>query len=331
MTTLQRTNFLIAAASLISGSYGYDNITDQCTRQNPFYASANATGSLSMPGFQVNSSYPASNWTWSAYVGTQYDEASNVTSIATGFGLKTSPIQNLEDPNIPYTGCVSSFNLSPQAEANSIHDSGDCVATFGSACLAEILSAANSSAQANSGTSNYECGNVLSTISALGISLTSACNGLFYGGSSSGLTVNSSAPSVSPCNYTNPGNSNATNRAFFSWIESEKGKDNFTIYDRDLETPWVLLVSAWGSKGHGALLGQAGWADTRLLCIPRNQTISEGSRNTFVELGSGTSTSTASGTGASPSSTKPSAGVMGKRVNVGVLALVLVVGMGLMM
>lgn len=91
----------------------------------------------------------------------------------------------------------------------------------------------------------------------------------------------------------------------------------------------MLLVSAWASEGHSST---AGWADTRLLCVPRNQTITEGSRDTFVELGSGTSTSTASGTGtaASHSPTKPSAGVLGKRVEVGVLAFMVMAGMGLM-
>lgn len=230
------------------------------------------------------------------------------------------------------------LTLSPDVLYDSTHDNGDCTATFGSACVAEIISTANSSASAISGPGAGgldQCGQILSHITSLSLDLTSACHKLTTGGASSGLTVpNITASEIisSSCPVVNPGNSNATSNAFFSLMDSVKGNNNFSLYDKELVTPFPLLVTGWSSKGSKS---SGGWADTRLLCIPRNQTISEGSRNVGVTgagLGTATTSATGSGTTLSPTETKkPSAGNKALSVDVSMLSLVAVVGFGVLM
>ncbi|KAE8441686.1 hypothetical protein EG329_004559 [Mollisiaceae sp. DMI_Dod_QoI] len=227
MMDFQKKALLIGGCLLISGTSAKNTTHNANNPCDLFPNGVNATGSLSMPGFQVNSSYPASNWTWSAYVGTLSSEQSsfNDTTIITGFGLKTSPIQNLTDPNLPYQGCAMSFHLSDAALANSIHDTGDCTATLSDACVQEILSAANSSSSSASGTSTTtatQCGTILSLVSDLGLDSSSSCHGLLEGGGSSGLTVKNvtSATNQDACPLVNPGNSSATSPAFFAFENS---------------------------------------------------------------------------------------------------------------
>jgi hypothetical protein len=68
---------------------------------------------------------------------------------------------------------------------------------------------------------------------------------------------NFTGPINLPClDPTNPGNSNATNRAFFSWTDSSSTQSgNFTIYDQAIENPLPLIVATWlkdsGIQGQG--------------------------------------------------------------------------------
>ena len=91
---------------------------------------------------------------------------------------------------------------------------------------------------------------------------------------------------------TNPGNSNETNPAFFSWGDiASTAPDNFTIYDEAIKTPLPLIVATWlkdsGSQGEEG----NGWADTKLMCIPGNvtepgsRTLAEATKGGAIRLG----------------------------------------------
>ncbi|KUJ06476.1 uncharacterized protein LY89DRAFT_769357 [Mollisia scopiformis] len=321
---------ILAGATCIPASYAQNGTNSSCLikhlqrADNPFPNGVNATGSHSVPGFQVNSSYPASTWTWSAYVGTTFTDDDNTTTVNTGFGLSTSPLQNLTDPSLPYQGCVVALQLSSTSLKTSVYDNGDCTAAFTAACVAEIIAKANSSSSSISGTStsaDTQCSALLSQISSLSQDSTSTCKGLIAGGGSSGLTVPNvtAAESQTSCPIIDPGNSNATSGAFFTLGDIVQGKDNFETYDTDLETPLPLLVTAWLFDRNAGTSGGGAWADTRLMCIPRNQTISKGSRDVG---GTAAASGGTSGTG------KPSMGARESVVNLGLLAFVVLAGIG---
>lgn len=77
---------------------------------------------------------------------------------------------------------------------------------------------------------------------------------------------------------TNPGASNASSKAFFSWGDSNtRGVDNYTFYDAKIRNPQPVIVSAF-LKDAGGIGNTLSWADTRLLCLPGNVT-APGSRS----------------------------------------------------
>lgn len=176
----------------------------------------------------------------------------------------------------------------------------------------------------------------MSLVSDLSVDVNSACYRLTAGAVSSDLTPpNTPASKIgnNTCPDVNPGSSNTTANGFFTLENTVLGANNFSTYDKDLVTPWPLLVTSWIGTGVKRPGGGGGWADTRLLCIPRNHTISEGSRNVGVTgagLGAPTTTS-GSGTTPNPAETKkPNAGNKALGIDVSILSLVAVVSFGVL-
>jgi hypothetical protein len=171
-------------------------------------------------------------------------------------------------------------------------DDGTCHGVFSSGCISEILSKVNASAAAYSGTqtgssSSFSCEALLESIIA---SSSSKCDDQFAGTMSAEFLPNDfSSPTSARCLPDNLGNSNASADAFFGWGKEATDLDNFTHYDQAIRTPHPVIVAVWlkatsGSTSEAeeaAKMREVGWADTRLFCVPANET-TPGSRNLTV-------------------------------------------------
>ncbi len=116
------------------------------------------------------------------------------------------------------------------------------------------------------------------------------------------------SPRNDSCAVVNPGDSDETSAVFPSWddMTSNVGPDDFTVYDQAVQYPTPVFFSVWLKEGAGAspaatttgdvTVTVAGWADTRVVCLPANVT-SPGSRDeSNVVLGGTSSTAPATPT-----------------------------------
>ncbi|RDW84687.1 hypothetical protein BP6252_02277 [Coleophoma cylindrospora] len=275
----------LSAPLLLAGSAAAFN--NSCG--GTFFEYYNASGSVAIPGFRVNDSYPASTWTWSKYV-SNIDVGTNRTSAWSTLGLKTDPVQNLSDAaNVPYTACVFAMTeLASAISKKGSTDDGTCSSVFSSSCVSEIISAVNASAASLSSTasgsaSGFSCPSLLRGVSQ-------DCQKLWTGSVSTQFLVRNFTGNSNPrcpANETvNPGDSDSVHSAFFGWssYNDDVGATNFTSYDAAIEYPTPLIVAAWlkattnSSTSGPVMSGANGWADTRLLCVTANQSVA-GSRN----------------------------------------------------
>jgi hypothetical protein len=80
------------------------------------------------------------------------------------------------------------------------------------------------------------------------------------------------------CTSDNPGASNATNSLLAFGLERQIGANNFTVYDRYIRIPQPVFVAVWLKATNNASLGfstelwQDRWSDSRIMCIPANNT-----------------------------------------------------------
>ncbi|KAG4430763.1 hypothetical protein IFR05_013748 [Cadophora sp. M221] len=265
----------------------------------------NASGSVSVPGFRVNDSYPESTWTWSRYV-IDGRTSGNRTAIAQTITLQTDPVQNLTNASsLPYTGCVFVFNdlgrdSNYKNQGNT--ENGTCNTIFTSACRAHILStitsnAASISNRASGSRNGFSCPSLFGS----GLSLTgdgSPCEDQWTGTISSQFLPNNFTDRrnrLEPgCPLTNVGNATLEDEPFFSWQEGGTEVGDFTMYDRAVLNALPVLTVAWlkstenGTVGNVVVGdGMAGWTGVELMCISANET-QAGSRNlTQVERDSG--------------------------------------------
>ena len=78
---------------------------------------------------------------------------------------------------------------------------------------------------------------------------------------------------------------NETGHPFFGFSKKPTERTNHKYYDQAIRTPHPVIVAVWLKATDDDLddqeNDQPGWADTRLFCIPANQT-EPGSRNLTV-------------------------------------------------
>ncbi|KAN0112634.1 hypothetical protein V8E51_005585 [Hyaloscypha variabilis] len=279
----------------------------------------NASGSISMPGPRVNDSYPASTWTWSKYIVDLVDDDRSQSTIWQQFGLQTSPLQNLSDPSLPFTGCAIGFEDPTSAGSKTAeNDDGTCTSVLTPDCVQELIASVNATASSWSGTmsENINCLSLLPTYQTSSSKCYQQWSGLI--GTQFLPASFSSTPNPGACQGVNPGDSNAANLSFFGWSDGTAAPDNFTYYDRAIRSPTPFLVAMWlkPANGSGNAIGvsssgsSGAWADTQLLCIPGNKT-EPGSRSIetadqAAPSASSTPTGTGTGTGAKPTTSKPS-------------------------
>ncbi|KAH7319473.1 hypothetical protein BKA65DRAFT_599527 [Rhexocercosporidium sp. MPI-PUGE-AT-0058] len=293
---------LLAAASLFSLT-GAQNDTqstdDRCRaglRDSTWFPNGtyNASGSVSVPGFRVNDTYPVSTWTWTRYL-VDGKTSGNRTAIAETISLKTHPIQNLTNASsLPYTGCVFVFNDLGQ-DSNYKNkgntENGTCNTIFTSECRTHILqtvttNAASISARASGSRNGFSCP------SLFGTSLTgddSPCEDQWSGTVSSQFLPNNFTDrrnTLEPgCSISNVGNSTLEDEPFFSWQKESTEAGNFTIYDRAVLNALPVLTVAWLKSTSNETAqsvtvgdGMQGWTGAQLMCITANET-QLGSRN----------------------------------------------------
>ncbi|PVH87112.1 hypothetical protein DL98DRAFT_637796 [Cadophora sp. DSE1049] len=296
--------FPLLAAAFLFGLSGAQNDTQQpggrCQgglRDNSWFPNGtyNATGSVSVPGFRVNDTYPESTWTWTRYFNS-YETAPNRTAIAQTIALQTEPVQNLTNASaLPYTGCVFVFNdlgSNSNYKNEGSSENGTCNTILSSECRAHLLetvisNAATLSGRASGSRNGFSC----PTLFGAGGSLTSGgpCEDQWAGTVSSQFLSNNftnSRNTLEPgCPLTNVGNSTLDDEPFFSWLQSSTQSDNYTLYDRAVLNALPVLTVAWlkatGNETEQHVVvngGERGWLDARLVCISANDT-QPGSRN----------------------------------------------------
>lgn len=77
-----------------------------------------------------------------------------------------SPLQNLSDPSLPYTGCIL-VPFGTLASKDAANDNGSCTSVLSNECLQEIISTVNGTAAGLSGSSRLafsDCSQLLGTI-----------------------------------------------------------------------------------------------------------------------------------------------------------------------
>ncbi|KAG4429809.1 hypothetical protein IFR05_014709 [Cadophora sp. M221] len=241
----------------------------------------NASGSATVPGFRINSSYPESTWTWTRYVNQNIDLESNTSTVEETLGLVTDPVQNLSSRSqTPFAACVFVFNEFNKYKNDGSKENGTCNTMLTSECKEHLLATSRSNAYSLSG-SSFSNG-VVSCPSLLGALVATAsdspCRGQWTGVVSSPfLSQNSTDASPPPpgsrvCPVENLGNSTARDRAFLSWGDWEGfATDNYTAYDRAVRNVLPVLTVAW-LKNTTYL---DGWSDSRLFCLNAVQTTPE--------------------------------------------------------
>lgn len=238
----------------------------------------NSSGSVTVPGFQVNESYPETDWTWTRYVTDEKVEGTNDSALWQTFGLETSPQLNLSDPTLPYTGCIivpRSVMVAGRA------DDGTCSGIFNSGCISEIISKVNNSASMFSGTQRgssavFSCPQLIQSITT---SSSSKCADQWHGSISTEFLPNDFSTTGMSSRRCVP--KNETGHPFFGWAKEANSQTDYRDYDQAIRTPHPVIVAVWLKATDGELddpkHDQKGWADTRLFCIPANNTRS-GSR-----------------------------------------------------
>ena len=278
-----------------------DILTDLRVKGTDAYVTGfNASGSVTVPGFRVNESYPQTEWTWSRYVSDVPQPGTDDTSLWQTFGLETRyvspsvtwkyrplticlrPDLNLSDPNLPYTGCI----IVPRSVmVSGREDDGTCSGIFNNGCINEIFSKVNASAARFSGrqkgsTAAFSCPQLIKSITT---SSSSKCHDQWYGSTSTEFLPNDfSTEALSPRRCVPQ---NETGHPFFGWGKDPNPSTNFKDYDQAVRTPHPVIVAVWLKALPGTVDDEEddepGWADTRLFCIPANNT-EPGSRNLTV-------------------------------------------------
>ncbi|CZS95532.1 hypothetical protein WAI453_011412 [Rhynchosporium graminicola] len=287
---------LLVAAYLSSFTEAQDSYTqsneDRCqaVRTNASWfpnATYNASGSISIPGFRVNDTYPESTWTWSRYV-INGEKPGNRTAISQTITLQTDPIQNLTDASsLPYTGCVFAFNDLSDYKNRGNGDDGTCSSVFTSACRAHILQIVTQNAEALSARSSgsrqdFSCPSLFGSSGSL-TSDDSPCKDIIAGTVSSQFLSSNftdGGNTLEPgCPLVNPGNSTLEDEPFFSWQGASTESGNFTLYNRAVLNALPVLMVGWlketddKTAQSGAVGGgETRWTDARLMCVSANQT-----------------------------------------------------------
>jgi len=163
-------------------------------------------------------------------------------------------------------------------------DDGTCRAIFNSGCIDELIQKVNESASAISQTqrgsaASFSCPSLIHSITT---SSSSKCADQWHGTISTEFLSNNFSPDIAPRRCVPE---NSTGHPFFGWQKEANSKTDFRDYDQAIRTPHPVIVAMWLKVTDADLddpkTDLPGWADTRLFCIPANNTRA-GSRSLAV-------------------------------------------------
>ncbi|KAE8441687.1 hypothetical protein EG329_004560 [Mollisiaceae sp. DMI_Dod_QoI] len=293
----------------------------------------NATGSLTESGPRINDTYPASQWTLSNLISESPNpDAPHVSVVRHTFELQTSPFQNFSDSEFPFAGCLIFVPTFVRSWANGIHDDGTCSSVLDPDCLAELITNINATAAKISGTSNAtdpeSCSSLQTVMSNMdNIDSTSKCSSHWSSPIFTFLSDPGSAylPNSDPACSMVDVNANSTAIFKNGWTSFGQAEGDYLGYDAALRVPTPMIVAVWSKPGI-----TIGWADTKVMCVPGNQTIAAGSRDVDAAVASTTTSSSATSTSSSATSSQTSGGASTFSTE-GYFAFIIVLVVGLTM
>ena len=189
---------------------------------------------------------------------------------------------NFSDSTLPYTGCI----IVPRSVmVAGREDDGTCSGILNDACISEIFSKVNTSASLISGrqkgsSASFSCPQLIKAITG---SSSSKCHDQWSGSISTEFLPNDySNGTVSPRRCVPQ---NSTGHPFFGWKKEANPNTDFTDYDQAIRTPHPVIVAVWLKAEEGSVDDEDDdeprWAETKLFCIPANNT-QPGSRNLTI-------------------------------------------------
>ncbi|MCJ1243414.1 hypothetical protein MMC30_000611 [Trapelia coarctata] len=274
-----------AALLLLTLSWRADAQSTNSSCINTDFLSPNATGSLTVAGFQPPELGTNSTFTLSTAVTSKSNPQTSppTAQMLQTFFLTTTPFVDLSAPNIPLTGCVIALSESGNPSSTGTGQNG-CQGVLASACQQAIVEQVNNQSLANSGSGPstnasceiflqvvpQECRNAGNAWSILGVS---DSLGNPPSGGPSCPSLGAGTPSTSPALLTSsaPFTPSSSNSTYDTWLKQA--------------TP--VILTAWLKNGSGS----SAWADTRVVCLSAGN-VAAGSR---VPSAAGRSTSRATG------------------------------------
>lgn len=108
----------------------------------------NATGSITVPGFEGYQHPDVNPSTWTISTGIYRDNTSflNRSNVYQPFWLDTNPSQDLSSPDLNFTGCAISFQLKDAPRASNTSKNFGCSGVLSDACYKFLNQTAKSAA-----------------------------------------------------------------------------------------------------------------------------------------------------------------------------------------
>lgn len=179
-----------------------------------------------------------------------------------------SPVQNLSDPSLPYSGCVivlSGFTPSDGAA----NDSGNCSSVLSSACVKEIISGVNKTASLLSGISVASGDTCSQLVTSFATGSGSECENFSFTAENFTFPPTSVDTVGGPgsnggCRVANAGDSNSADLAFIEWDDD----DTAATFTEVTQISQPIIFASWLKPTKGSSGPVFGSADTQLMCIP---------------------------------------------------------------
>jgi len=164
------------------------------------------------------------------------------------------------------------------------HDDGSCSSIIDSKCLTAVQTGLHQGAAEQSGRPFAGASDLCSQILTSLIGKGDPCENLWGGlASAQFLPTGFTAPTQNMSYQDVEGN--VTNPIFGWGAEDATASDNFTVYDKYIRIPQPVFAAVWlkptsnsSSYSYSTDPAQQLWSDTRVMCIPANNT-TPGSRN----------------------------------------------------
>ncbi|MCJ1315186.1 hypothetical protein MMC15_000502 [Xylographa vitiligo] len=223
----------------------------------------NATGSLSLAGFQPPELGLNTTYTLSTTLATQSFPPNNSGLVQQAFYLTASPFVDLSAVTLPLTGCVLALAVagSPSSTDAQAAGQGTCAGVLSDECQAALVAQANNASLANSGSGPSTAAGCAEYLTEMpmqcgGEALTVVAVAAPFG--------NGPPPASSACPASaSAGNGSAMQAALIETASAPYSPATDTAtYDIWVKQATPLVLTAWLKNG----TGPEGWADTRLVC-----------------------------------------------------------------